>query len=95
MSSKARKLIPLFDRVLVRRIKVEDATKIQGIFVPETAKSKQNPEGEVIAVGSGKDISLKIGDRVLLPEYEGAKIKFEGEQFDMYREDEILAKIEQ
>ena len=89
---KMRKLIPLFDRILVKRIKVEEATKIQGIYVPETVKNKQNTEGEVVAVGE-KNVSLKIGDRVLLPEYEGAKIKFEGEQLDMYREDEILAKI--
>ena len=82
----------MFDRILIKRIKkVEEASTIQGIYVPESVKNKQNPEGEVIAVGEKAD--LKIGDRVLLPEYDGAKVKFEGEQFDMYREDEILAKI--
>ncbi|KAF0982462.1 hypothetical protein FDP41_011392 [Naegleria fowleri] len=91
MSSRLRKLVPLFDRVLIKRVKVPEATQIQGIYVPESAKTKQNPEGEVVAVGD--KVSLKVGDKVLLPEYEGGKVKFDGEQFDMYREDEILCKI--
>ena len=88
-----RKLIPLFDRVIVKRIKVEQVAQIQGIYVPESTKSKNNPEAEVIAVGD--KASLTVGDRVLLPEYDGAKVKFDGDQFDVYREDEIIAKVTQ
>jgi co-chaperonin GroES (HSP10) len=40
-------------------------------------------------------MTLKVGDKVLLPNFVGMTVKFEGEEFDMYREDEILAKIQQ
>ncbi|KAL0477376.1 mitochondrial heat shock protein HSP10 [Acrasis kona] len=96
----SRRLIPLFDRVLVKRIKLDvKPAQIGGVFIPESAAKNtgDNATGEVIAVGDGiedKKATLKIGDKVLLPNYAGAPIKFSGEEYDMYREDEILAKIE-
>lgn len=38
---------------------------------------------------------LKKGDRVLLPDYKGTQIKFEGQEYDIYRDDEILGIIEE
>jgi chaperonin GroES len=63
--------------------------------------SKAN-EGEVIAVGPGlrlKDgellpVSLKVGDKVLLPEYGGLPVKIDSaEDLFLFRQDEILAKF--
>ena len=78
--SALRKLVPLADRVLVKRIELQ-AKSAGGILLPDSGK-KLN-EGEVVAVGPGalgKDgkrspISVAIGDRVLLPEYGGHTVK--------------------
>lgn len=87
MQSKAgkafRKFLPLFDRVLVERCAAETVTK-GGIMIPEKAQGKVL-QATVVAVGSGargKDgeihpVSVKVGEKVLLPEYGGTKIVLE------------------
>jgi len=94
------KIVPLNDRVLVKRIEEMPMTK-GGIYIPDTAKEKPI-EGRVIAVGSGKladngeriPLTVKAGDRVLFGKYAGTEIKVEGEEHLMMREDDILAIIE-
>jgi len=65
------KLIPLHDRILVRRL--EEAETVRGgIIIPDSAKEKPQ-EGEVVAVGAGKKnekgerqpLDVKEGDRIL------------------------------
>jgi chaperonin GroES len=93
------KIIPLNDRVLVKRIEEVQMTK-GGIYIPDTAKEKPI-EGMVVAVGSGKvadsgervALTVKAGDRVLFGKYAGSEIKVEGEEHLMMREDDILAII--
>ena len=71
-----RKLIPLADRVLIRRVLAKTQTA-GGIYLPESATSKKEPEGEVLSVGPGGrtkegeliPMTLAVGDKVLLPEY--------------------------
>ncbi|MBM4287310.1 MAG: co-chaperone GroES [Deltaproteobacteria bacterium] len=94
------KVIPLNDRVLVKRTEELQVTK-GGIFIPDTAKEKPI-EGKVIAVGSGKltdngervALTVKPGDRILFGKYAGTEIKVEGEEHLMMREDDILAILE-
>jgi chaperonin GroES len=94
------KIVPLNDRVLVRRVEEVQMTK-GGIYIPDTAKEKPI-EGKVTAVGSGKiadngervALTVKAGDRVLFGKYAGTEIKVEGEEHLMMREDDILAIIE-
>jgi len=70
-----------------------------GILLPESAQSKAN-EAEVVAVGPGTltkegttiPVSVSVGDKVLLPEYGGLKIKVDNEEVYLFRNDEILAK---
>jgi chaperonin GroES len=91
------KIIPLNDRVLVKRTEEIQMTK-GGIYIPDTAKEKPI-EGMVVAVGSGKvsdsgervALTVKAGDRVLFGKYAGTEIKVEGEEHLMMREDDILA----
>jgi chaperonin GroES len=91
------KVIPLNDRVLVKRTEEVQMTK-GGIYIPDTAKEKPI-EGMVVAVGSGKvsdsgervALTVKAGDRVLFGKYAGTEIKVEGEEHLMMREDDILA----
>lgn len=97
-----RRLIPLFDRVLVEKIKQETVTK-SGIVLPESAKSNKLNEGKVIAVGPGRRTSdgtllkptVKEGDFVLLGEsYSGQSIKHEDKDYFIYREEDILAILD-
>ena len=96
----ATKLTPLYDRVVVRRIAEAETTR-GGIIIPDTAKDKPQ-EGEVIAVGKGKQndkgvttpLQVKPGNRVLFGKYAGTEIKIDGEEVLIVREEEILGILE-
>ena len=87
---------PLYDRIVVKRIAVEEEGA-DGIFIPDTAKEKPQ-QGEVVAVGTGKQlegghivpIDVQVGDRILFGKYSGSEIKLDGEEYLIMREDEVL-----
>lgn len=91
---------PLGDRIVVKSLE-EEEEKVGGIIIPDTAKEKPS-EGEVIAVGPGKllesgerqAISVAVGDKILYGKYSGTEIKYDGEEYLIVREDDILAKLE-
>ena len=93
------KVIPLHDRVLVKRLEAEDTTK-GGIIIPDTAKEKPQ-EAKVIAVGQGRvnedgkvvPLDVKKGDKVLIGKFSGTEVMIEDEEHIILREEEILAKI--
>lgn len=99
MLKSAKSLIPLFDRVLVQRVKAANKTA-SGLFIPEQNVQKLN-QARVVAVGPGfTDVngnkvipSVATGDLVLLPEFGGTVIKIGEDEFQLYRDQEILAKI--
>ncbi len=90
---------PLNDRVLVKRVDVEEKTA-GGLFIPETAKEKPS-RGEVIAVGSGRvldngtrlPLEVKAGDIVIFGKYAGSEIKIDGIEHLVLREEDILAVV--
>ncbi|QDU83505.1 10 kDa chaperonin [Planctomycetes bacterium Pla163] len=90
---------PLADRVLVQRVEAEGKTA-GGILLPESAKEKPK-EGRIISVGDGKQLdngerstfAVKVGDRILFSSYAGTEIKFEGEDYLIMREDDILGIV--
>jgi chaperonin GroES len=92
---------PLHDRVLIRRLNVEERAR-GGIIIPDTAKEKPQ-QGEVIAVGAGKvnkdgtrqALDVRPGDRVLFGKYSGSEVIIEEEELLIMREDEILGVFEQ
>ncbi|KAK8145149.1 10 kDa heat shock protein [Beauveria asiatica] len=94
-----RALAPLLDRVLVQRIKAETKTA-SGIFLPEASVEKLN-EAKVIAVGPGAlnksgarlPMGVAVGDRVLIPQFGGSPVKAGEEEYQLFRDSEILAKI--
>ncbi|KAI9681067.1 MAG: 10 kDa heat shock protein [Bathelium mastoideum] len=92
-------ITPLLDRVLVQRVKAEAKTA-GGIFLPESAVKELN-EAKVLAVGpggldkEGKRVqpSVEPGDKVLIPQYGGSPIKVGDEEYSLFRDHELLAKI--
>jgi len=100
-TKNVKAIIPLLDRILVHRIKAQQKTS-SGILIPEKSLESLN-EGEVVSVGKGaldkqgKHVpnQVKPGDRVLLPSYGGSTIKVGEEEYTLFRDSEILAKIEE
>ena len=92
-------VIPLHDRVLLKRLEEKEVVK-GGIIIPDTAKEKPQ-EAEVIAVGKGRvsedgkvvPLDVKKGDRVLIGKFSGTEVTFEDIEHVIVREEEILAKI--
>jgi chaperonin GroES len=95
------KIVPLRDRVLLKRLGEEEKTK-GGIIIPDTAKEKPM-QGKVVAAGKGEinengkliPLEVKQGDTVLIGKYAGAEIKIEGEEHLIVRENEILGIIKE
>ncbi|TDH67717.1 hypothetical protein CCR75_001965 [Bremia lactucae] len=100
IGSSLRKLIPFGNRVLVKRFEASAKTA-GGIYLPDADTKKQN-EGEVVAVGPGArspDGTLiaaqsAVGDKVLLPEYGGSSVKLGEKEFFLFRDEDILGKLE-
>jgi len=94
------KIKPLYDKVLVERLKAEEKTA-GGIVLPDTAKEKPT-EGRVVAAGAGRVAddgrtvppTVKVGDRILFGSYAGTDIKNEGKEYLILDESEILAVVD-
>ncbi|MDK2857752.1 MAG: chaperonin GroES [Verrucomicrobiota bacterium] len=93
------KIKPLGDRVLVEPLK-EAEVKKGGIIIPDTAKERPQ-EGKVIALGTGKldddgkvvPFNVKVGDTILMPKYGGTEVKIDDGEYQIMREEDILAVI--
>lgn len=85
---------PINDRVVVKPAPAEEKTK-GGIIIPDTAKEKPQ-RGEIVAVGPGKDgndMTVKAGDVVLYGKYAGQELSYEGNDYLIMREDDILVVL--
>lgn len=89
---------PLGDRVLIETLE-EDVVKKGSLFIPDTAKEKPQ-QGKVVAAGNGKyedgklvPIDVKVGDKVLYGKYAGTEVKFDGKDYLIVRESDILAVL--
>ncbi|CAD7974133.1 unnamed protein product [Amoebophrya sp. A25] len=95
-ASAVKRFVPLADRVLVQVFKAEAKTAT-GIYLPEAAKQSIN-QAKVISVGKGRlgegdkllPLSVKAGDTVIIPEYGGMSIKFDSEDYKLFRDDDIV-----
>jgi chaperonin GroES len=90
-----KSLVPLGNRVLVKRTSAAKQTKA-GVLIPEQVAGKIN-EGTVVAVAAGnKDWTptVKPGDQVLLPEFGGNAVKLDGEEMFLYNEENLLGVIQ-
>ena len=90
---------PLEDRILVKMKEGEETTK-SGIIL--TSNSQEKPQiAEVVEVGPGKKIDGKIepvcvkkGDNVIVSKYAGTEVKYEGVEYIIVKQDDILAIVE-
>ena len=93
------KLKPLLDRVVLKSTEAEETTK-SGIIL--TAAAQEKPQiAEVVAVGpggmiDGKEVvmTVKVGDRVITSKYSGTEVKFDGKEYTIVKQSDILAVVE-
>ena len=90
---------PLADRVLVKMKESEETTK-SGIILASSAQEKPQI-AEVIEVGPGERIDEKLepmdvkkGDNVIISKYAGTEVKYEGVEYIIIKQDDILAIVE-
>ena len=90
---------PLADRVVVKPVEAEETTK-SGIILAAAAKEKPQV-AEVVAVGpgglvDGKEVvmTVKVGDKVITSKYAGTEVKADGVEYNIVRQSDILAVVE-
>ncbi len=90
---------PLLDRVLIKMIEAEETTK-SGIIL--SSGSQEKPQiAEVIEVGPGGiidgekvEMQIKKGDKVITSKYSGTEVKYEGTEYIIVKQSDILAIVE-
>jgi len=95
-----RKIQPLGNRVLAKRLEAEETEK-GGIILPDTAKKKQEI-AEVLAIGPGKKTNegklippaVSVGQTILIDKYSGQEITIDDEDFLVVRSDDVIAVVE-
>ncbi|HCI15300.1 MAG: co-chaperone GroES [Candidatus Marinimicrobia bacterium] len=90
---------PLADRVVVESAPAEEVST-GGIILPDTAQEKPQ-QGTIVAAGPGKvsdagtsiAMEVKKGDKILYGKYSGTEFAFEGTDYLIMRESDILAVL--
>ncbi|WP_226086403.1 co-chaperone GroES [Mesobacillus sp. S13] len=91
---------PLGDRIIIELVESEEKTA-SGIVLPDTAKEKPQ-EGKVVAVGTGRvlesgervALEVEVGNRIIFSKYAGTEVKYQGTEYLILRENDILAVVE-
>jgi len=94
-----KQLEALFDAVIVKPLELEE-TQFGSIFIPDAGKDR-NEQGIIIAVGPGRHVAgvgfipteVKVGDTVILPTMGFARLQFEGDEYFIGPENQILARV--
>lgn len=88
------KLEPIFDRIILKRIKENEQKTKNGFFLPTTLK-EEPCRGEVISITEKEtnNCNIKIGDFVLYPIYNAIQFNFENQAYDIIKSCDILCKI--
>jgi chaperonin GroES len=92
-------LKPLGDRIVIELVESEEKSAF-GIVLPDTAKEKPQ-EGKVLAVGTGRvldngtrvELDVKEGDKIIFSKYSGTEVKYQGNEYLILRESDVLAII--
>ncbi|KAB7665578.1 co-chaperone GroES [Bacillus sp. B1-b2] len=92
-------LKPLGDRIIIELVETEEKTA-SGIVLPDSAKEKPQ-EGKVLAVGTGRvldngervALEVSVDDLIIFSKYSGTEVKYEGKEYLILRESDILAIV--
>ena len=94
------KLVPLFDKVVLEKEKMEETTT-SGIVLPGQDDKEKPGQAVVVAVGpggvvDGKEISMQVkkGQHVLFSRYSGTEVELEGKKYTVVKQSDILAIVE-
>ena len=94
------KLVPLFDRVVLEKDKMEETTA-SGIVLPGQDDKEKPGQAVVVAVGpggivDGKEIKMQVkaGDHVLFSKYAGSEVEVDGHKYTVVKQNDILAVVE-
>ena len=92
-------LKPLSDRVVIKMLEKEETTK-SGIILAANAQEKPQI-AEVVEVGPGREVEGKLekmlvkkGDKVVVNKYDGTEVKYEGVDYIIVKQEDILAIAE-
>ncbi|MGY3750122.1 co-chaperone GroES [Vagococcus acidifermentans] len=93
-------LKPLGDRVIIEVTEVEEKT-VGGLVLTSASKEKSQT-GSVIAVGDGRildngtklPLSVEVGQTVMFEKYAGSEVKYEGKEYLIVHEKDIVAVVE-
>ena len=91
-TAKKISLKPIGNRVVAQRTEQEETTK-GGIILPDSAKQKQET-AVVVAIGGGKEISVAVGDVILMDKYASQEVKIDDEEFIVVKAEDIIAIVE-
>jgi chaperonin GroES len=86
---------PLGARVVIKKLEAEEKSQ-GGIILTNAAKEKPQM-AEVVAVGPGtKDVEMEVkpGDKIVFSKYAGTDVKYEGEEYTIMSQNDILAVVE-
>jgi chaperonin GroES len=94
------KVVPIGDKILIERVQSKDRTE-GGIVIPDSAKEKPK-RGEVVALGDGRELEsgetagfqVQEGDEVLFESYAGTEVTFDGREYLLMSEEDLLGIIQ-
>ena len=92
-------ICPLGDRVVIKPANKEEVSAA-GVILPDTAKEKPQ-KGTIVAAGPGRvldngtrqALEVTVGQEVLYAKYAGTEVKYEGEEYLILSEKDILAIV--
>jgi chaperonin GroES len=96
--SSFKKIIPLLNRIVVRKIEPQTKTT-SGIIL---SKPDSQTYGVILEAGPGQHdnngkiipLAVKVGDTVMIPDYGGQKVKLGEQELFIFRDTDIIAKME-
>jgi chaperonin GroES len=99
LSKSFKKLVPLMNRVLIKKMEPVNESK-SGIILSTKVESPN--VGTVVAVGEGSlnekgqrlPLLLQTGNVVLLPDFGGQKLELADGEYFLFRDSEILGVLE-
>ena len=94
------KLIPLFDKIIVKEIKQKENKTKSGIILPTSVK-EQPIEAKVVAIGQGGkldgsqiEMQIAVGDTVLFHKFSSAEFFYDNEEYLILRQIDVLCKLD-